>query len=108
MKNLSIPKKLTVSFTLVVVLFSVMIACIVMFGMKSIANSLNSFYQGPYQTVTASEDLNKSLNAQQKYLLMYLTNDDQDSIVGYQSELRRLDLAMQSDIAILKNNLTLQ
>lgn len=108
MKNLSIPKKLTVSFTLVVVLFSVMIACIVMFGMKSIANSLNSFYQGPYQTVTAAEDLNKSLNAQQKYLLMYLTNDDQDSIVGYQSELRRLDLAMQSDIAILKNNLTLQ
>lgn len=108
MKNLSIPKKLTVSFTLVVVLFSCMVASIVMLGMKSIADSLNSFYQGPYQTVTAAEDLSKSLNAQQKYLLMYLTSDDKDAVVGYQSELRRLDLAMQSDIAILKNNLTLQ
>lgn len=108
MKNLSIPKKLTVSFAFVVVLFSVMVACIIMLGMKSIANSLNSFYQGPYQTVTAAEDLNKTLNTQQKYLLMYLTTEDKNSTVGYQSELRRLDLAMQSDIAILRNNLTLQ
>lgn len=108
MKNLSIPKKLTISFALVVILFSGMIACIITLGMKSIASSLSNFYQGPYQTVTSAEDLSKALNAQQKYLLMYLTNDDKDAIVGYQSELRRLDLAMQSDIAILKNNLILQ
>jgi len=108
MKNLSIPKKLTISFALVVVLFGGMIACIITLGIKSIASSLSNFYQGPYQTVTSAEDLSKSLNAQQKYLLMYLTNDDKDAIVGYQSELRRLDLAMQSDIAILKNNLILQ
>lgn len=108
MKNLSIAKKLIISFALVVILFSGMIACIITLGIKSIASSLSNFYQGPYQTVTAAEDLSKSLNAQQKYLLMYLTNDDKDAIIGYQSELRRLDLAMQSNIAILKNNLTLQ
>lgn len=108
MKNFSIAKKLSTSFTLIVILFGILLGCVVTIGMKSISSYFNGFYSGPYQVVDTTEQLNQSLNLLEKYLLMMITTDDAEKAAEYEEEFNNNASSINENIEFLQSKLTLQ
>ena len=108
MKNFSVAKKLSTSFTLIVGLFGTLLACVVTIGMRSVSHYFSGFYSGAYQVVYTTEQLNQSLNALEKYLLMMITTDDAQKAAEYEKEFNSKRTEVNEKITFLQNKLTLQ
>ncbi|MSS11345.1 methyl-accepting chemotaxis protein [Clostridium sp. WB02_MRS01] len=108
MKNFSVAKKLSISFTLIVVLFGMLLACEITIGTRSVSNYFSGFYSGAYQVVYTTEQLNQSLNALEKYLLMMITTDDVEKAAEYEKEFNSRSAEINEKITYLQNKLTLK
>ena len=108
MKNFSVAKKLSTSFTLIVALFGILLAFVITIGMRSVSNYFRGFYSGAYQVVYTTEQLNQSLDALEKYLLMIITTDDEDKAAEYEKEFSSKAAEINEKISFLQNKLTLQ
>ena len=108
MKNFSIAKKLSTSFALIVLMFGILLAGVVTIGMQSISNYFDGFYTGAYEVVDATEQLNQSLSALEKYMLMIITTEDDDKAVEYEKEFNSRNTMINDKITLLQEKLTLQ
>lgn len=108
MKNLSVAKKLAVSFTIIISLFAILILDVIFSGMQPISNAFTGFYNGAYKVVYTTEHLNLALHALEKNVLMMITTEDKAKAAEYQEEFIRQSELINEDIATLEKNLTLQ
>lgn len=108
MKNFSTARKLSTSFLIVILLFGMLLAGVVAFGMRSVSNNFSGFYDGPYQVVDTAEQLNKSLHALEKYALMMITVPDAKKSSQYEKEFNTRANDVNKEIAFLQKKLTIQ
>lgn len=108
MKNFSVAKKLSVSFTIIVSLFAILILDVIFSGMQPVSNAFTGFYNGAYKTVYTTEHLNLALHALEKNVLMMITTEDKTKAAEYEQEFIRQSELINEDIATLETNLTLQ
>lgn len=108
MKNFSTARKLFTSFLIIILLFGMLLAGIVAFGMRSISSKFSGFYDGPYQVVDTAEQLNKSLHALEEYALMMITAPDAEKSLQYEKEFNTRANDADNEIAFLKKKLTLK
>lgn len=108
MKNFSVARKLSTSFFVVVLLFGILLASVVTFGMRSISSYFSGFYEGSYQVVYTAEQLNKSLHASEEYALMMITVPDAKTSSQYEEEFNKRATEVNNEIAFLQTKVTLQ
>ena len=108
MKNFSVARKLSTSFFVVVLLFGILLASVVTFGMRSISSYFSGFYEGSYQVVYTAEQLNKSLHALEEYALMMITVPDAKTSSQYEEEFNKRTTEVNNEIAFLQTKVTLQ
>lgn len=108
MKNFSVARKLSTSFLVVVLLFGILLAGVVTFGMRSISNYFSGFYEGSYQVSYTAEQLNKSLHALEEYALMMITAPDAKTSSQYEEEFNNRATEVNDEITFLQEKATLQ
>lgn len=108
MKNLSIGKKLIITFLIVLILCTGSLVLSVVYGVNAISNSFTGFYNGPFRTCQYTFDLENSIQTGEKNIAYALLEDNKGNIDQYQKNIDTAYTGVTSDIAFLKNNLTLQ
>lgn len=102
MKNLKVGKKLIVSFGIVLALFVVSVI-VVLFSLFSIRKQLNQFYDVPWQTRGAAQDLQASLAEQQKSLFRAVATTDENIINSAVADIENYGKRIQTDLNVLLN-----
>lgn len=106
MKNLSIGKKLSFTFGIVLILYIGALFITLGLGMRTVGNSFSGFYSGPHAVIYTSVDLRRAIQIVEKDLLKMSTRKDVGDLTQYQEEMDQAVEAFSADIAFLKNNLT--
>ena len=106
MKNLSIGKKLSLTFGLIMLLYVGALFIALFIGMRTVGNSFSGFYSGPHEIVYTATDLRRSIQIIEKDLLKMTTANTSSEILQYQEEMDRAVSDFSSDIEFLKSNLT--
>ncbi|QIB67994.1 methyl-accepting chemotaxis protein [Aminipila butyrica] len=107
MKNLSIGKKLSLTFGLVLVLYVGALFIALFFGMRIVGNSFSGFYSGPHEVIYTAMDLRRSTQVIEKGLLKLATAENSADLTEYQNEIEQAANDFNTDITFLKQNLTL-
>ena len=107
MKNLSIRKMLSLTFGIVLLLYVGALLIALLWGMRTVGNAFSSFYSGPHQVVYTAVDLRRASQIVEKDLLKMAVETDPAERTKYQSEMEQAAEDFNSDIAFLKENLTL-
>ncbi len=81
MKNLSISKKLIVTFFIVIILFLVVVALTIL-NMNTVSNDLGTFHDHSFIASTEAQNIQRNLTEMEKYVLEAITatNDQQKSM----------------------------
>ncbi|NLJ15603.1 MAG: HAMP domain-containing protein [Clostridiales bacterium] len=108
MKNLSIAKKLTLSFVAIIALFSILLGIVLLVGMRSVSKNFENFYNGPYQTVYNAEAMNKALYALEDSALKMITTEDKSQAEEFENDCNEQETIINEHIVALQNTLTLQ
>lgn len=108
MKNLSIGKKLGVTFGIVLVLYLISLLCAIFLGVRTVSNTFEEFYDGPYQVTNTSSDLRRSLNKLEKSLLNMMAASDAEDLSAHEDEMNEAIQEMSADVTFLQENLTLE
>lgn len=108
MKNLSIAKKLTLSFVAIIALFSILLGIVLLVGMRSVSKNFENFYNGPYQTVYNAEAMNKALYALEDSALKMITTEDKSQAEEFENDFNEQATIINEHIAILQETLTSQ
>ena len=108
MKNLSIAKKLTLSFVAIIALFSILLGIVLLVGMRSVSKNFENFYNGPYQTVYNAEAMNKALYALEDSALKMITTEDKSQAEEFENDFNEQETIINEHIVALQNTLTLQ
>lgn len=108
MKNLSIGKKLVLTFCVVLILCFGSIIISIVYGMNTISDSFTGFYNGPYKSCQYTFDLQNSIQTSEKDLASALLKDNKGNLQQYQKDMDTAYNNVNSDIAYLKDNLSLQ
>lgn len=106
MKNLSIGKKLSFTFGLVLVLYIVALFIALFLGMRTVGDSFSGFYSGPHEVIYTSIDLRRAIQIVEKDILKMATEEDLNEVVQYQEEMNQAAEDFKADIAFLQENLT--
>lgn len=108
MRNLSIGKKLSVTFSIVLVLYAGALVIALLLGMRTISDSFNGFYTGPHKVIYASVDMRRALQIVEKDILKLINETDVNEQQTHQDELTEAASDFSDDMAFLQENLTLQ
>jgi len=106
MKNLSIGKKLSFTFGIVLILYAGALFIALFLGMRTVGNSFSGFYSGPHEVIYTSVDLRRAIQIAEKDLLKMATESNQENRNQYQEEMNQAVEDFGSDLSFLKNNLT--
>lgn len=105
MKNLSIGKKLSFTFGIVLILYVGALFIALFLGMRTVGNSFSGFYSGPHEVIYNAVDLRRSIQIVEKDLLKMATENNQVNLSQYQEEMNQAVEDFSSDIVFLKSNL---
>ncbi len=108
MKNLSIGKKLTVTFSIVLTLYVLALLTAIFWGMQGISDSFSGFYNGPHQIVEATIDLQRGLQVIEKDIARILVEKNPKTAGAYLDEMEEAIASTAENISFLRENLTLQ
>lgn len=108
MKNLSIGKKLSVTFGIVLVLYAGALAIALLLGMRTVSTSFQGFYTGPHKIVYASVDMRRALQIIEKDILKLINETDVNERPKHQDELSKAVADFSADLTFLQENLTVQ
>lgn len=108
MKNLSIGKKLSITFGTVLMLYAGALAIALLLGMRTVSTSFQGFYNGPHKSVVASVDLRRALQVVEKDIVKLITETDANERQKHQDELSKAAADFSADLTFLKENLTVQ
>jgi len=75
MKNLSISKKLTLAFSVVLVLFVVTVAFSLFIGLQTVTTSFSTFYESPYTVTNTINNMRRQLQGIQKDMAYIIIDD---------------------------------
>lgn len=106
MKNLSIGKKLSFTFGIVLILYIGALFISLFLGMRTVGNSFSGFYSGPHEVIYTAVDLRRAIQIVEKDLLKMTTQNNQDDLTQCREEMNQAVEDFSSDITFLKNNLT--
>ncbi|WP_283606551.1 methyl-accepting chemotaxis protein [Faecalispora anaeroviscerum] len=106
MKNLSIRKKLSITFALILILYTASVLVALLFGLRTVSESFEGFYSGPHQVSYRSLDLRRSVNEVEKGILNLLMNSDKSKTEEYQKEVEEGAAQFNENLDYLKDNLT--
>lgn len=107
MKNLSIGKKLTLTFGIVLALYVGSILVALFWGLQTVSDSFTGFYDGPHQVVNTTIDLNRAIQEVEKNLLLLLDEENAAQRTAYETEMNQAVDDFNADLTFLKENLTL-
>lgn len=102
MRNLKVGKKLFISFGIVLGLF-VFSVIAVLLSLSGIKTQLNQFYNVPWQTRGAAQDLQVSLAEQQKSLFRAVATTDENIITPALADVKSYEQQIQTDLNVLLN-----
>lgn len=108
MRNLSIGKKLAVTFGIVLLLYAGALLVTMLVGMRALSDSFTGFYQGPHQVYAATLDLERAMGVVEKNVLTLLNENDSTKQADSEAEIDQAVSDVAQDISILKEKLTLQ
>lgn len=108
MKNLSIGKKLSVTFGMVLFLYAGALAIALLLGMRTVSNSFQGFYNGPHKIIYASVDLSRSLQVIENDILKLINETDVNKKRKYQNELEQAVANFTADLTFVRENVTKQ
>ena len=108
MKNLSIRKKLFLTFGIILALYAGSLLFSLLLGMQTVTSSFQEFYNGPHQVVYTAVDLRRALQILEKDMLHMFLEDNQSEREPYKEEMEAAAADVSSDISFLQENLTLQ
>ena len=108
MKNLSIGKKLSITFSIVLMLYAGALAIALLLGMRTVSTSFQGFYNGPHKSVNASVDLRRALQVVEKDILKLISETDANERQMHQDELSKAAADFSADLTFLKENLAVQ
>ncbi|HHY53542.1 MAG TPA: HAMP domain-containing protein, partial [Clostridiales bacterium] len=107
MKNLSIPKKLIVAFSTILIFFVVTIIFSVFIGTRTVTSSFDTFYSGPYAVTNAINNMRRQLQGIQKdmaYIIIDHTEDRQTWLddwdsrnVDFENTIAKIEPLLMSD-----------
>lgn len=102
MKNFKVKKKLVISFGIVLALFLVS-AITVTISLTNVKNELQQFYNVPWQTRGAAQDVKTNLAEQQKSLFRAIATTDESIIGPALEDVEKYGQTIQDDIAVLES-----
>jgi methyl-accepting chemotaxis protein len=108
MKNLSIGKKLTVTFGIILLLYVLTLAIAIFWGMRSVSDSFAEFYSGSHQVTQKAMDLRRGLQVIEKNIARILLERNTKTV---QPRINEMEEAVASNIEncnFLYENLVLQ
>ncbi len=108
MKNLSIGKKLSVTFGIVLILYAGALAIALLLGMRTVSNSFQGFYTGPHEAIYASVDSRRALQTVEKDIVKLINETDVNERQKHQDELAKALTDFTDNLTYLKENVTLQ
>ncbi|MGI6402744.1 MAG: methyl-accepting chemotaxis protein [Oscillospiraceae bacterium] len=108
MKNLSIGKKLLVTFSIVLVFYVLALVIAIFGGMRSISSSFEGFYNGPHKIVQSAMDLRRGLQVIEKNIAHIILEQNDETIAQYQQEMNEAIDGVAANIEFLRQNLTTQ
>ncbi len=108
MKNLSIGKKLTVTFGIVLVLYVLTLITAIFWGMKSISSSFTEFYNGPHQIIESTMDLRRGLQVIEKDIARILLEKNPKTAGASLDEMEEAIASASENINFLHENLVLE
>lgn len=102
MKNFKVKKKLILSFGIVLAMF-VVSTIIVTISLQQIGNQLQQFYNVPWQTRGASQDLMKNLSEQQKSLYRAVATTDESIIIPALEDVKTYTNLIQENVKVIES-----
>jgi len=112
MKNLSIPKKLIVAFSTILIFFVVTIIFSVFIGTRTVTSSFDTFYSGPYAVTNVINNMRMQIQGIQKDMAyLAIDNSANDQIwledwegrnVDFENSIAQAESLLESDAAIQK------
>ncbi len=108
MRNLSITKKLTVAFSVILVLFAVSLLFTMVFGLQKVSTSFSGFYSGPHQSIYTTYDVRRAIQIIEKDILLLMTETEQSRRSIYEKEMTQAADDLLADLTFLKERLTLK
>ena len=106
MKNLSIGKKLSFTFGIVLILYIGALFIALFLGMRTVGNSFSGFYSGPHEVIYTSVDLRRAIQTVENGLLKMAAENDREKLTQYQEKMDQAVEDFSSDMTFLKKNLT--
>jgi len=106
MRNLSIGKKLLVTFLIVLLLYVLSLGIAIFSGMQSVSSSFTGFYTGPHQIVKAAMDLRRGLEAIEKNITHIILETKEDNVAQYEAEMNNAIYEVNVNIEFLRQHLT--
>ncbi|MPL94275.1 hypothetical protein SDC9_40426 [bioreactor metagenome] len=106
MRNLSIGKKLTLTFAIVLILYAGALLIALLLGLQTVSDSFTGFYSGPHQAVTAGLDLRRSIQIIQKDMLKLLMENDASEAKEFTQEMDSAVLDFNHNLETLQSTLT--
>ncbi|WMJ85144.1 methyl-accepting chemotaxis protein [Oscillospiraceae bacterium LTW-04] len=108
MKNLSIGKKLSLTFGTLLLLYAGALAIALLLGMRTVSTSFQGFYNGPHKAIYASVDLRRALQIVEKDILKLINETDVNERQKQQDEMSKAAADFSANLTFLKENLTVQ
>ena len=100
MKNLKVGKKLVISFGIVLLLFVISVI-VVSFSLQTIRTQLNQFYNVPWQTRGAAQDIKANLAEQQKSLFRAVATTDESIITPALADVEKYGQKIQENLDVM-------
>lgn len=100
MKNLKVGKKLVISFGIVLALFVISVIAVA-FSLNGIKTQLDQFYDVPWQTRGAAQELQADLAEQQKSLFRAVATTDTSIITPALNDVESYGQQIQTDLNII-------
>lgn len=102
MKNFKVKKKLIISFGVILILF-VFSAISVTISLQMIGTQVQQFYDVPWQTKSAAQDLMTNLAEQQKSLFRAIATTDESIIKPALEDVNKYEVLIQDNVSVIES-----
>lgn len=102
MKNFKVKKKLIISFGVILILF-VFSAISVTISLQMIGTQVQQFYDVPWQTKSAAQDLMTNLAEQQKSLFRAIATTDESIIKPALEDVNKYEVLIQNNVSVIES-----
>ena len=106
MKNLSIGKRLSMTFGVVLFLYAGALAIALLLGMRTVSDSFHGFYAGPHKIIYASANLNRSLQVIEKNILKLINESNVNERQKHQTEIEQAAADFTDNLTFVRENVT--